>query len=121
MTTIIMIFSFPIGLYFLMQEKKGMKKYQKIFDDFAKKVSEDKQMTQSEKINIFKEMLYTNRYEVTKTTQTSVWAEKKIFSVGWLFIGIGTFYIGLIFYVLYYYFLQKPHVVKFDLCATSEG
>ncbi len=115
MNTIIMIFALPIGIYLLMQEKKSMQKYQAIFDDFYQKVNTDSSLNTQEKLNLLEKMLYQNNYKITKKEKNSVTGEKKIFSIGWLFIGIGTFYVGLIFYILYYLYMQKPHVVNFML------
>ncbi len=115
MNTIIMIFALPIGIYLLMQEKKSMKKYQAIFDNFYKKVQEDHTLNNQEKIDLLEKMLYQNGYEITQKTKHLVEGKKKIFSIGWMFIGIGTLYVGLITYILYYFYLQKPHVVVYKL------
>jgi len=115
MNTIIMIFALPIGIFLLMGEKKARAKYQAVFDNFYKNIqSED--YTDEKKIELFKEMLETNHYKV-KTTKTEVIGEKKIFSIGWMFIGIGTLYVGLLVlvYIVYYLYFQKPHVVRFKL------
>ncbi len=113
MTTIIMIFAFPIGIYFLIQEKSSMIKYQAVFDDFYTQIKEDNSITKIDKISYLKKMLQNNEYTIVETSINIVIGEKKIFSIGWLFIGIGTVYIGLFIYVLYYLYFQKPHVVEF--------
>ncbi len=115
MNTLIMIFALPIGIYILFQEKKAMKKYQAIFDDFFLKVKQDKVMNKREKIELLEDMLYSNRYDIVDKRENSVEGEKKLFSVGWMFVGIGTFYIGLVIYIIYYFYFQKPHVVRFKL------
>ena len=115
MNTIIMIFALPIGLYLLTQEKKSMQRYQAIFDNFFRKVREDKTLSEKEKTKLLEEMLYKNGYVITARDDHSVTGEKKIFSIGWLFVGLGTLYIGLIIYILYYLYFQKPHTVTFRL------
>ncbi len=115
MNTLIMIFALPIGIYILFQEKKAMKKYQAIFDDFFLKVDQDKVMSQKEKIDLLEDMLYGNRYDIVEKTKDTLKGEKKLFSVGWMFVGMGTFYIGLVIYIIYYFYFQKPHVVEFKL------
>ena len=119
MNTIIMIFALPIGIYMLMQEKKSMQKYQAIFDDFYHKVKEDANLSNHEKINLLEKMLYQNHYNITQKDPNAVTGEKKIFSIGWLFVGLGTFYVGLIIYILYYLYMQTPHVVSFDLTKNT--
>ncbi len=115
MNTIIMLFALPIGLYLLTQERKTMQRYQKIFDDFFYKVISDETLAHEEKLKLVEKMLYQNGYKIVQKDQKSVTGEKKIFSIGWMFIGIGTLYIGLILYILYYLYLQKPHRVLFSI------
>jgi uncharacterized membrane protein YukC len=106
-----MIFALPIGMFLLMGEKKARAKYQAVFDDFYKNIQSEN-YTDEKKIELFKEMLKTNHYAVT-TTKTEVIGKKKIFSIGWMFIGVGTLYVGLLVYIVYYLYFQKPHVVRF--------
>jgi uncharacterized membrane protein YukC len=110
-----MIFALPIGIYILLQEKKGKSKYQAVFDGFFKKIEDENSLSKKEKIEILSDMLYKNGYEITQMSKELVRGEKKIFSVGWLFIGVGTLYIGLIVYIIYFLYFQKPHVVLFEL------
>ncbi len=111
MNTIIMIFALPIGIFLLMGEKKARAKYQAVFDDFYKNI-QNEDYGHEKKIELFKEMLETNHYAV-RTTETEVIGEKKIFSIGWMFIGIGTLYVGLLVYIVYFLYFQKPHIVRF--------
>ena len=115
MNTIIMIFALPIGIYILYQEKRAMRKYQAIFDDFFLKVNQDEVMEQKEKVDLLEDMLYGNRYDVVDKTKDSVTGEKKLFSVGWMFVGMGMAYIGLVIYIIYFFYFQKPHSVYFKL------
>ena len=113
MTTIIMIFALPIGLFLLLGEKKAQATYQAIFDDFYKTVKNEN-LDKTKKIEVFEDMLTKNHYAI-KATADEVIGEKKIFSVGWLFIGIGSLYVGLLVYIVYYLYFQKPHVVRFEV------
>ncbi|HHD83820.1 MAG TPA: hypothetical protein ENK93_02980 [Campylobacteraceae bacterium] len=115
MNTIIMLFSLPIGIFLLLREKKAMQAYRKIFDDFFEKVKADTTLSKKEKLDLLEEMLYQNGYQITEKDDHHVRGEKKIFSIGWLFAGLGTLYIGLIVYVLYYLYFQKPYVIEFHI------
>ncbi len=115
MNTIIMILSLPIGIFLLLREKKAMRDYEAIFSDFYEKVRSDPELPDAEKLELLEEMLYRNRYKITFKDAHTVRGEKKIFSIGWMFIGIGTLYIGLILYILWYLYFQKPHVVEFTI------
>lgn len=115
MNTIIMILSLPIGIFLLLREKKAMREYEAIFSDFYEKVRSDPELPNEEKLKLLEEMLYQNNYKITRKDAHTVRGEKKIFSIGWMFIGIGTLYIGLIVYILWYLYFQKPHVVEFTI------
>ncbi len=113
MNTIIMLFALPIGIFLLLGEKKAKAKYQATFDNFYKEVNAHG-YSKEEKIKLFKDMLLANHYKVKKSDDIII-GEKKIFSIGWMFIGIGTLYIGLLVYILYFLYFQKPHVVRFKV------
>ncbi len=113
MNTLIMLFALPIGIVWRFYEKKAMRRYEAIFEEFYDKVRHDETLDPKAKRELLEEMLYQNRYSVTHPNPSCVRGEKKIFSIGWMFIGIGTFYIGLILYVLWFFYFQKPHTVTF--------
>ena len=116
MTTILMMFLFPIGLYtYFVIEKKSKKEYQKVFDDFQIKTSSNSKLEAKDKINLFEQMLLQNEYEVTELTESNVIGEKKVLSLAFIFMGLGLYLVGLFFYLAYYFWLQKPHRVRFSL------
>ena len=116
MTTILMMFLFPIGLYtYFVIEKKSKKEYQKVFDDFQIKTSTNSKLEAKDKINLFEQMLLQNEYEVTEINEYSVVGEKKVLSLAFIFMGLGLYIIGIFFYLAYYFWFQKPHKVEFYL------
>ena len=107
---------FPIGLYvYFGKEKKDRKIYQAVFDDFELKTAKRKNLTNDKKIELFEQMLEQNGYKIVEVTSTTVKAQKKILSMGLMMIGTGVYLIGLLFYFLYYFYLQKPHVIIFKV------
>ena len=93
MSQVIMIFLFPIGLYFyFFVEKKERVKNQKIFDDFKESIKSNTKLSSSE---------------------NKVHGEKKLFSMSLLAMGAGLYMVGMVFYLLYYYLVQKPHIVEY--------
>ena len=115
MSQVIMMFLFPIGLYFyFFVEKRDKPKYQKIFDDFEKSVKRNAKLSDSEKRGLYIQMLRHNDYIVT-ATDSKIRGEKKLFSMSLLAMGAGLYMIGMVFYLLYYYLMQKPHVVEYKL------
>jgi hypothetical protein len=122
MTTILMLLMLPIGLYvYFGREKKDKEVYFAVFDDFYKKTVKSKILSEHQKIERFEQMLEQNGYKIVEVTSTKVVAQKKILSMGLMMIGIGFYIIGLFVYLLYYFYLQKPHEIVFSLHETKEN
>ena len=116
MTTIIMLFMLPIGLYvYFNKEKKDNIAYQIVFDDFYNKTRNNQKLSHQEKLERFEQMLEQNDYDIIEADEEKVIGQKKILSMGLIMIGIGFYLIGLLFYLLYYFYIQKPHKVVFSL------
>jgi len=116
MTTVLMLLMFPLGLYvYFGREKKDQLVYQSVFDDFYHKTLQSKKINDAQKIERFEQMLEQNGYEIIELNEHKVVAQKKILSMGLIMMGIGIYFIGLLVYLLYYFYLQKPHEVMFSL------
>jgi len=111
-----MIFLFPIGLYFyFFVERKNRATYQKTFDDFGDKISKNTTLTDNQKLNKYINMLTNNDYKITTNNSKMIIGEKKIISMSLITMGIGTYFVGLIIYIIYFKFFQKPHIVEFSV------
>jgi len=116
MSQVIMIFLFPIGLYFyFLVEKKDKPKYQKVFDDFRSKIKNANNLNNEEKMKQYEDMLRQNGYTIVDATRTSVRGEKSILSMSLLAMSIGVYYVGIFAYLAYYFWMQKPHVVVYEV------
>ena len=116
MSQVIMIFLFPIGLYFyFFVERRDIPKYQKIFDDFGAKVKNDSTLSDTQKKEQYIQMLKQNGYKITQTTRSQVRGEKKILSMSLLAMSIGAYYVGVFVYLGYYFWVQKPHIVVYKI------
>jgi hypothetical protein len=114
MTTILMMFLFPIGLYtYFVIEKKTKKEYQLVFDDFQKKIGSSSKITDAEKVHLFEQMLLQNGYTIVNIDKSTVMGEKKVLSIAFIMMGLGIYIVGLFFYLAYYFWFQKPHRVEF--------
>jgi uncharacterized membrane protein YukC len=102
-------FAIPIGIYTLLFEKKSKKKYDALFEEFYQKTLNNKKFSQKEKHDLMLQLLERNGYNLIEETPNKIIGEKKILSLGWILLGIGFIYIGVLFYLVYYYFIQKPH------------
>ena len=122
MTTVLMLLMLPIGLYvYFGKEKKDREVYQAVFNDFELKIAKRKELSNKEKIELFEQMLEQNGYNVVEVTDTTVKAQKKILSMGLMMMGIGIYIVGLLLYLVYYFYLQKPHEIIFDIYKTKEN
>lgn len=100
-----------IGLVILYFEFKNKKYYQKVFDDFITATCQKQNLKAEQKLFLIEQMLKKNGYKV-QMKQNSLEGRRKIFS-------LGLFLATLSLYILFYLYLQKPHVVKFNL--NDEG
>ncbi len=122
MTTVLMLIMLPIGLYvYFGKEKKDRNIYQAVFDDFELTTANRKNLSNREKIELFEQMLEQNGYKIVEVTQTTVKARKKILSMGLMMIGTGVYIVGLLVYLVYYFYLQKPHEIIFDIYRVKEN
>ena len=119
MSQVIMWFLFPIGLYFyFFVERKNRPAYEKVFTDYEASVQNNPTLSDAQKIHQYKEMLRKNEYKIIKTTSTSIAGEKRIFSMSLFAMSAGLYLVGVVFYLLYWYYLQTPHRVTFH---TQKG
>jgi len=116
MSQVIMIFLFPIGFYFyFFVERKNKPKYQKIFDDFQLKVQNDARLSDKEKTEQYTNMLRHNGYTIVDTSPSMIKGEKRLLSMSLLAMSIGAYYVGVLVYLAYYFWLQKPHSVEYNV------
>ena len=108
-------FALPIGIYTIIFELKSKKKYNALFEDFYQKTIKSNNLSQKEKHAQILQLLKRNGYEVTEESKNKIIGEKKILSLGWIILTIGFIYVGVIFYLLYYYFIQKPHRLIYEV------
>ena len=114
MSQIIMLFLFPLGLYFyFFKERPSRPTYNKVFSDFEKKIQRKNVLSRNEKLENYEMMLLKNDYKIIEKTSTFVVGEKTIFSMSLFTIGVGLYFIGAVFYLLYFFYIQKPHRVTF--------
>ena len=108
-------FAIPIGIYTILFEKKSKQKYDALFEDFYQKTIGNNKLSQNEKHAQMTELLRRNSYTIVKESEHTLIGERKILSLGWIILGLGFLYIGVIFYLIYYYFIQKPHRLVYEV------
>jgi len=114
MSQVIMLFLFPLGLYFyFFKERPARPRYYQVFTNFEAKVQNNTRLSDAQKTQQYKEMLRKNEYKIIETTPTSVVGEKRIFSMSLFAMSAGLYLVGVVFYLLYWYYLQTPHKVTF--------
>lgn len=116
MTTLLMMLLFPIGLYtYFVIEKRTKKEYQAVFDNFQQSTLANEKLTNEEKLNLFEQMLLGNGYEIKERNEKKVVGDKKVLSMAFIFMGLGIYFVGLFFYLAYFFGFQKPHRVTFKV------
>jgi len=108
MSTILLMLIFPLGVLFYINEQRSKGKYQAVFDEYIKKVDASADMTDDEKLQRVKELFIANRYDVKEVNKKEIIAQRKILSLGLLFM-------GLFIYVFYFFFFQKPHTMTYKI------
>ena len=116
MSQVIMLLLFPIGLYFyFFKERPARPAYNKVFTDFEEKIQNNHTLSDTEKMKQYKEMLLKNEYIITEESDDTIIGETKIFSMSLFAMSVGVYYIGAVFYLLYYFYIQTPHKVIYKL------
>jgi uncharacterized membrane protein YukC len=113
--SVLVWFALPIGIYTIIFELKSKKKYNALFEDFYQKTIKSNRLSQEEKHAHILQLLKSNGYELVEEHEHKIVGEKKILSLGWIILGIGFIYVGVIFYLLYFYFIQKPHRLVYEV------
>jgi len=114
MSQVIMLLLFPIGLYFyFFKERPARPRYYQVFTDFEAKVQNKTTLSDAHKIQLYQEMLEKNDYKIVEITPRTVIGEKRIFSMSLFAMSAGLYFVGVVFYLLYWYYLQTPHRVVF--------
>ena len=103
-----MLLMFPIGAIMYYNERKDRDKYLAVFSDFMQKVDASRDFNNAQKIEKIRELFLANRYEVVYRDEKEIVGERKILSMGLLMM-------GLFFYVFYFFFMQKPHRIQYNI------
>jgi len=108
-------FAIPIGIYTIRFEQKSKDKYHALFENFYQKTLKNNKLSKKQKMELIIELLNRNSYKITEHKEDYIAGERRILSLGWIILTLGFFYIGVIFYLIYYYFIQKPHKLSYKI------
>ena len=100
-----------LGVIIYYFEHKNRANYEKVFEQFFIKTDQNPKLTDSQKIAIVQQMLQRNGYK-TEKKQSLLIGRKKLFSLGLLLA-------TLCLYLIYYFYLQKPHTLSFSPGSIS--
>lgn len=118
MSTIIMLFIFPLGIIVYFWDRRNYTQNLDVFRDYCKQIAHA-DFSINEKMDRIDEMFYQNGYTRIEREGNRIVVEKKHFNIGLLFISLGALtYFGLVIYLIYYRFFLKPRKLIADL--TSE-
>lgn len=115
MLYLLLPFFIPIGLYVLKYEAQNNKKYFNTFKKFNENIRENTELTNQEKMVLYEKMLVKNRCKIIFKNKHEIIGECSKLSIGWILISVGFIYLGLIVYLIYYFFLKKNHKIKLKI------
>jgi hypothetical protein len=105
---IFLVLLIPIGIIVYIYERRVFKENRLILQGYIRQeISENKDLNLEQKIQRTQKLLDNNNYKVVKKDGNSIIGQKKIFSVGLLFIGM------FVLYIIYYYLFQKPDEIGY--------
>ena len=76
MSTVAMLFILPIGIAFLMYERRYQKSYDKVFEDFFLSMCQDKSLNAPERLLRVQKMLEKNHYHIVQKKQSVSWQKQ---------------------------------------------
>jgi len=120
MLTIVMLLIGPIGIIFLILERRHARENRMLMAQFVGEVKENPALTDRERIDHIENAYRVNGFETVYKDQQRLETAKKEFSLGTAFIGISLVWVGLVAYLVYYFFLQRPKKVTIDLHQVKE-
>jgi hypothetical protein len=92
-----------IGLVIIFFERRHMRSYKKVLEDFIEETLENEKLSQAQKKERIERLLRQNGYAVYRKEGT-ITGKRKIFSLGVLLL-------SFFLYLLYYHYIQKPHTL----------
>ena len=119
MTTVIMIFILPIGIFIYFWDKKNYRQALELFESYILKIKHS-DLSDDEMIKNVEMMFYKNDYKIIRHSKGPFIAEKKHFNIGTLLIMFGLMnVIGLLLYLIFYRFLLKPRRLLIDVKSDN--
>ncbi len=115
MTTVVMFFILPIGIIVYFWDRKN---YAGIIRQFSEHIVQITNLPyeNSQKLDTIEMMFHKNNYATVDRSETTLVVEKKHFNLGVPFIFFGLLaYLGLVLYLVYFYYLLKPRRLKIDI------
>lgn len=114
-----MIFILPLGIIIFIWDRRNVAQSLALFGGYIVKM-QHADFDDGRKMERIDAMFYENGYTTVLKATGRLTVEKKHFNVGILFILFGLLnYFGILGYLLYYRFLQKPRRLCVDLSLPS--
>ena len=102
---VFLVFLIPIGVIVYMYERKIFKQNHSILQGYINiEIIDKKELTNLKKIEKTQALLDKNGYKIVQKDNKFIVGEKKIFSIGLLFIGMFVFF-NSIYNTIYYVFI----------------
>lgn len=109
MFLVLLLIALILGVLFYRFELALAKKNDQILQESAQKILQHASSSKAYEATL-QAFLDKSRFSLLRQ-EGRLFASHKPFSVGWLLLGTGFFFVGAILYLLYYLYWQKPRLI----------
>jgi len=125
MNQLLMLFALPIGIIFLYYDRRQQETNRKIAEQFIDEVKANDGLGKKEKLEHIKKMFQLNRFTIESMEKNGLVATRKHLNLGAavLSFALVPFYIGVLFFILWFIFFKKPErwEIILDDTTSPEG
>lgn len=117
MTQVVLMLALPIGILFFYFDRKLQRKNRLQAESFIHSVSAEA-LPDGDKIERIARMFALNQYRIERRNESTLVAVRKHLNIGAAIISFAilpVFYLGIVFFILYYIFIKKPDRWDLDL------
>lgn len=125
MNQLLMLFALPIGIIFFYYDRRQQETNRKIAEQFIDEVKANDGLGKKEKLEHIKKMFQLNRFTIESMEKNGLVATRKHLNLGAavLSFALVPFYIGVLFFILWFIFFKKPErwEIILDDTTSPEG
>ncbi len=105
-----------VGVIFVFKERRDRLENQRRFKEWLHRLDE---APLQERREAAYQLYFQNGYEVDVLDERTLEVKKRHFRFGWALTGFGLLGVGLVVYLIWYYWFQKPEITRVHLDQTG--